>query len=106
MKWLYVIYVCGFVYLRTKTFCTQQTLGQHTFTNTTFQRFLETLCSNHGKCALYGSTSEQFYCCCDPGYRGDACEEDVNECSSQPCQNGGTCIEESAPNFRCDCTLG
>ena len=31
--------------------------------------------------------------------------EDVDECSSNPCQNGGTCTDEIA-NFTCTCPLG
>ena len=29
-------------------------------------------------------------CCCSAGWHGDSCE-DVNECASTPCRNGGTC---------------
>ena len=28
---------------------------------------------------------------------------DINECASEPCENGGTCIDE-VDGFECDCT--
>ena len=32
-----------------------------------------------------------------------SCEEDIDECLSDPCQNGGTCYNEIA-KFVCECT--
>lgn len=29
------------------------------------------------------------------GYSGAQCETDINECSSNPCQSGGECVERS-----------
>jgi len=33
----------------------------------------------------------EFECTCLPGYTGSYCEQLVNYCTSQPCQNGGNC---------------
>ncbi|XP_045469521.1 fat-like cadherin-related tumor suppressor homolog isoform X5 [Harmonia axyridis] len=35
-------------------------------------------------------------------YAGELCEFDLNECESNPCQNGATCINEVG-SFRCNC---
>ncbi|XP_033051905.1 protein crumbs homolog 1 isoform X3 [Trachypithecus francoisi] len=43
-----------------------------------------------------------YVCICQPGFTGIHCEEDVNECSSNPCQNGGTC-ENLPGNYTCHC---
>ena len=33
------------------------------------------------------------------------CNSDGNECSPDPCQNGGTC-EDLVGSYRCDCNTG
>ncbi|PNJ50113.1 CRB1 isoform 8 [Pongo abelii] len=43
-----------------------------------------------------------YVCICQPGFTGIHCEEDVNECFSNPCQNGGTC-ENLPGNYTCHC---
>ena len=49
--------------------------------------------------------ANSYYCLCAAGYSGIRCETDVNECTSQPCTNGGTCTD--LPNgFTCACVSG
>ena len=36
---------------------------------------------------------------------GESCEVDVNECDSDPCHHGGTCIDQSN-SFTCHCPPG
>jgi len=55
-------------------------------------------CSNGGTC-FNGS------CCCVPGYVGAYCEEEIRECDSSPCQNGGTCRDE-VNYYVCLCPAG
>lgn len=38
-------------------------------------------------------------------FLGNSCEIEVNECLSQPCRNGGSCIDE-LNSFSCRCPLG
>lgn len=39
------------------------------------------------------------------GYHGVNCSEEINECLSHPCQNGGTCID-LANTYKCSCPRG
>lgn len=59
---------------------------------------------------LHGSTCQDrinyYNCECAPGYRGQRCEIDIDECLEQkPCQNGATCIDKVA-DFECRCAPG
>ncbi|KAG8225570.1 hypothetical protein J437_LFUL002087 [Ladona fulva] len=56
-------------------------------------------CKNGATCkdAINGYTCE-----CLAGWEGKLCEEDINECASNPCQNGGTCMDKLA-YFECNC---
>uniref|UniRef100_A0A8I3W4F5 Protein crumbs homolog 1 n=1 Tax=Callithrix jacchus TaxID=9483 RepID=A0A8I3W4F5_CALJA len=76
-------------------------------------------CQSHGECVELSSEKQYghivglpssfsyheasgYVCICQPGFTGIHCEEDVNECSSNPCQNGGTC-ENLPGNYTCHC---
>ena len=48
------------------------------------------LCRNSGQCLDAGST---HYCRCQAGYTGSYCQEQVDECSPNPCQNGAVCTD-------------
>ncbi|XP_004285134.2 protein crumbs homolog 1 isoform X1 [Orcinus orca] len=61
----------------------------------------------HGRLAQLLSLSGHpeasgYICICPPGLTGVHCEEDVDECSSSPCQNGGTC-ENLPGTYTCRC---
>ncbi|XP_053453179.1 sushi, nidogen and EGF-like domain-containing protein 1 isoform X2 [Nycticebus coucang] len=63
-------------------------------------------CLNGGECiddCVTGSPS--YTCACPSGFTGRRCHLDVNECTSHPCQNGGTCTH-SANTFSCQCPAG
>ena len=36
-----------------------------------------------------------YHCACPDGYNGTNCEEDINECDPDPCQNSAVCTETS-----------
>jgi hypothetical protein len=44
-------------------------------------------------------------CTCMYGWEGDACDEDVNECDSAPCNTGSTCTH-GVDAFHCNCASG
>lgn len=64
----------------------------------------EPKCFNKGKCV---DGVGGYHCICPPGYVGERCEGDVNECLSNPCDPRGThsCIQLTN-NYRCECRTG
>ncbi|KIH43878.1 EGF-like domain protein, partial [Ancylostoma duodenale] len=56
----------------------------------------------HGLCV---DTLFARRCICDEGWTGENCEVNIDDCASQPCQNGGTCTDEVA-GFSCSCPAG
>ncbi|KAK9394054.1 lactadherin-like [Crotalus adamanteus] len=62
-------------------------------------------CKNKGECRLLpnrGDAFNEYLCICHPGYSGKHCQYNVNECLSQPCKNGGTCLNLKG-HFDCKC---
>ena len=57
---------------------------------------------NNGICQNLPGT---YQCFCRPGFGGDHCETDFQECLSNPCENGGTC-EDAVNDFICLCPPG
>ncbi|KAL3856931.1 hypothetical protein ACJMK2_011637 [Sinanodonta woodiana] len=56
-------------------------------------------CNNY---CLNGGTIRRNQCDCPAGTTGTCCD-DIPECASNPCQNGGTCIE-MINRYDCNCT--
>lgn len=59
----------------------------------------ESDCENGGTCYLQGKVRT---CLCAPGFEGDRCEKDLDECQSNPCLNGATCIDGPS-SYSCVC---
>ncbi|CAH8527329.1 unnamed protein product [Schistosoma rodhaini] len=62
----------------------------------------ENLCKNGATCVDSGNS---FNCICRPGFDGQYCENEINECNSMPCYNNGTC-KDLINSFECDCPKG
>ncbi|XP_052091515.1 protein crumbs homolog 2-like [Mytilus californianus] len=45
----------------------------------------------------------QYFCLCPPGYEGQNCDKDIDDCASGPCQYG-TC-HDKVDDFHCDCVF-
>lgn len=60
------------------------------------------ICKNGGQCILPTNTTGFPECInCNSGYSGDRCQ--LAGCSLNPCQNGGTCTENSITGYSCTC---
>lgn len=47
----------------------------------------------------------EFKCYCLPGYGGELCEFEYDECDSSPCVNNGAC-EDLIAGYKCHCGPG
>ncbi|XP_033480646.2 protein jagged-1a isoform X1 [Epinephelus lanceolatus] len=61
------------------------------------------VCGPHGRCR--SQAGGQFSCECEEGFTGTYCHENINDCESAPCLNGGTCIDKVS-QYQCICADG
>jgi hypothetical protein len=59
------------------------------------------VCLNGGYCS--GTTAAPF-CQCTPCYTGTQCQTSFLTCASNPCANGGTCVEGTC-GYNCTCPM-
>lgn len=57
----------------------------------------------HGVCIETESGGHQ--CFCQNGYTGLSCQTNYDDCRSEPCNNGGSCID-GIDDFTCTCDQG
>ncbi|XP_078571571.1 uncharacterized protein LOC144859155 [Branchiostoma floridae x Branchiostoma japonicum] len=73
----------------------------------TFQfQIMDCPCQHDGSCIpdVTKPRGQGFYTCECPGYTGQYCETEIDECESSPCTNG-TCID-LLNGFNCTCDAG
>ncbi|KAM8831310.1 protein jagged-2b isoform 1-T1 [Spinachia spinachia] len=61
------------------------------------------VCGPRGRCI--SQPEGNFTCMCDLGFSGFYCHENINDCTDNPCGNGGTCID-GVNSFQCFCPDG
>ena len=52
------------------------------------------------------STDPGYECICDSLHMGTTCNEEIDACTPNPCENGGACNSETIGEFMCTCTDG
>ncbi|KAG7473924.1 hypothetical protein MATL_G00100890 [Megalops atlanticus] len=64
-------------------------------------------CKNDATCDVIsnsrrGDMFSEYVCKCQPGFDGVHCQNNVNDCAKQPCQNGGVCRDLDG-DYSCRC---
>ena len=51
---------------------------------------------------LQADGSHPYTCQCQPGYTGEHCEVEIDDCESSPCENNSTCVDQVG-TYKCIC---
>ncbi|XP_034464842.1 protein eyes shut homolog isoform X2 [Hippoglossus hippoglossus] len=63
------------------------------------------ICGEHTLICAETSDGQNVSCTCERGFAGPFCEINLNDCKSNPCQNGGICVD-GADLYQCFCSEG
>ena len=74
------------------------------YTCTCINEWMGKNCSNCGLTCNNGGqqNSDCSMCNCAPGYTGNICDTDIDDCDPDPCVNNGTCSDE-VNDYTCTC---
>ena len=59
-------------------------------------------CSGNGQCV---DGVDSFNCKCDPGFTGELCQTNIDECVGVKCSGNGECLD-GVNSFTCECSPG
>ncbi|XP_017571984.2 protein jagged-1a [Pygocentrus nattereri] len=83
--------------------CTVAVVANSTPGSTSVRFISSNVCGPHGRCRSHAGG--HFSCECQDGFTGTYCHENINDCESSPCRNGGTCIDK-VNVYQCICADG
>lgn len=64
-------------------------------------------CETPCKCERGALTCDRIKgCVCKSGWTGESCEQDVDECKSNPCSGHHDICVNTPGSYRCECTPG
>ena len=64
------------------------------------------ICNGSGSCQNDATCYQNFdseVCICQPGFTGEYCETEIDECLKSPCLHGGICHDQIA-GYVCNCS--
>ena len=59
-------------------------------------------CSEINIISCTNNLNSSYTCNCKNGFEGAICETDIDECASEPCENGGKCADLTG-RYECNC---